>query len=69
MTKVEKLEAALAWALSEGAKAQDFGEQIEFRDAGCSCCSGSVEPAEEWRDVVMKAARTALGKSGSDRNG
>jgi hypothetical protein len=55
MTKIEKLEAALRWALSEGAHNVEYNGRLEFRDSGCGCCSGDTTPPEELRAVIAEA--------------
>lgn len=52
--RIEKLEAALRWALSEGALHSDWMGEMEFRDSGCGCCSGSVAPPEDLRLVIYE---------------
>lgn len=55
MTKVQRLQAALRWALEEGARNVDYGNGLEFRDCGCGCCSSSTKPPEELRAVIVEA--------------
>jgi hypothetical protein len=64
--RVAILEKALVWALSHGASANDRYDKIGFGDGGCGCCEGSLEPEEELRDVLIAAARIALGKGADD---
>lgn len=53
VTKTQKLEAALKWALENGAEWSTYGKYM--RNSGCGCCSGSLDIPEEFRDVVMAA--------------
>lgn len=59
--KVQQLQAALRWALEEGASRRDYNGKLEFRDHGCGCCSGEVEPPEELRAVIVEALEAGEG--------
>ena len=67
MTKVEKLQAALRWAL-EGNVARDH-EPTGFRTAGCGCCAYGTQPPEELRAVIMEALKQCSDSkpTGSDK--
>lgn len=52
--RIEKLEAALKWALEHGAYHAEWLSLMEFRGYGCGCCSAPIEPPEEIRDVVLE---------------
>jgi hypothetical protein len=57
MTKVQKLQAALHWALTNGAHADEYGGRLEFSDRGCGCCSSEIQPPEELRAVIVEALK------------
>ena len=65
MTKTQKLEQALAWALNNGIKGFDYGSGPEFRNSGCGCCSREESVPEEFRDVVIKAMAQPASESNS----
>lgn len=62
MTKTQQLEAALRWALENGVRWSSVCK--EFNDSGCGCCSGTIEPPEELRAVILNATRDGAGKEG-----
>lgn len=59
--KVELLQSALLWALSENASARkEGGRKWVFHDGGCGCCSGNIEPPEELRGVIIETLEADL---------
>lgn len=66
MTEIDKLRAALKWALENGVSysppykfpdGRVLGDS--FKDYGCGCCAGNIDIPKEFDDVV----RAAVGKS------
>lgn len=56
----QKLQAALRWAVTEGANGRITASgKLELRDAGCGCCSGKLDPPEELREVIIEALQPA----------
>lgn len=57
MTKAE-LEEALAWVLANGVKYVGmWDEERPFRDGGCGCCSGSIDPPKHLRAGLLEIAQ------------
>lgn len=54
------LRAALKWALEHGVRATVYSSTTHFHDAGCGCCSGSIEPEPEFDALVREIRRELI---------
>lgn len=60
MTNIEQLQAALRWALDEGANGGLSSDgKLSLSDGGCGCCSRDIDPPEDLRAVILEALRAA----------
>lgn len=54
----ERLREALKWSLKNGVVYHRTYDAYEgFSDAGCSCCSSSIEPPPHLQEMILKIAR------------